>query len=116
MKRFIPIFLFQIYTLIASPDAKGLLDLTNQSTHIDYPTLKEMGFGNVNNLDEVVQFIRQFQDEIKLRYGIKPILLDAIELAKNMALSNHQFSNDEKNSLVTAYDLLIEKLGYRESE
>ncbi len=52
------------------------------------------------------------QDRLETQSGIRPDLEKAIDFCKQCVLLNADFSQDEKNQIIFAYDAFLEKFKY----
>ena len=93
-----------LVSLIANPN--GIEFLTQ--TPSDLLPLPQQG--SASNLDEIVQLLFEFQDDIEGQFGFTPNMLEAIEQSIQSVDNSLEFSEGEKIQLIAAYNLLKENL------
>ena len=82
--------------LIAVPNVSDFLDSPSSLTYLNSQHLE---FTSVK-LDEIIDFIHDFQNQTESRYGIRPDIVQALETIKSEVLSSVQFLEDEKRVLL----------------
>ncbi len=114
MNRIFIVFLIPVSLLLGSPNPTEFLDFAT-SSQLDDHSLQQIEQETID-FDDLVQFMKDFKAQLELRYGVTVEMTDAINLAKNSILSSTEFSNDEKSTIISYYDLLLDKFRSHEND